>query len=209
MKIIDISMAIRPDMPVYKNLAGKRPAIEVISDFNTGDIYESRITMDMHTGTHMDAPRHMIADGGTIGNAALEKHIAKCTVIDLTHISGGITASELMPCTIPSGYFVLLKTRNSFVDRFDESFVFLEEGGAKLLKEKGVIGVGIDSLGIERNQPGHPTHKLLLGSGITILEGLRLRHVAEGEYTLIALPLKIEGAEASPVRAVLLDGFGS
>lgn len=207
MNIIDISMGIYPDMQVYKNLTDKRPVIRVTRDFSIGSTYESCITMDMHTGTHIDAPRHMSAEGGTIGSVPLQKFIAKCVVIDLSRFSGGITASELMACNIPTGYFVLLKTKNSVSNKFEDSFVYLEESGARFLKEKGIIGVGIDSLGIERSQPGHPTHKLLLDSGITILEGLRLKHVEEGEYTLIALPLKINEAEASPARAILLDGF--
>ena len=74
--------------------------------------------------------------------------------------------------------------------------------------ETGIIGVGIDSLGIERSQPGHETHKTLLGNSIMILEGLRLKEVVEGKYILIAAPLNIPGVEASPVRAFLMDrGF--
>ena len=84
-------------------------------------------------------------------------------------------------------------------------FIYLAESGARYLVDKGVRGVGIDALGIERNQLGHPTHKLLLANGIYILEGLRLKEVKEGSYTLIAAPLNIIGVEASPVRALLLD----
>ena len=71
--------------------------------------------------------------------------------------------------------------------------------------DKGVIGAGIDSLGIERNQPNHETHKTLLSNKIMILEGLRLKHVEEGPYLLIAAPLNIPGVEASPVRAFLIE----
>ena len=68
-----------------------------------------------------------------------------------------------------------------------------------------MAGVGIDSLGIERDQPGHPTHRILFSAGILILEGLRLEHVPAGEYLMVAAPLKITQAEAAPVRAVLLQ----
>ena len=72
------------------------------------------------------------------------------------------------------------------------------------MRDQGAIGVGIDALGIERNQPGHPTHKILLGAGIVILEGLRLKGVPEGDYFLAAPPLKLNGYEAAPVRAALI-----
>ena len=74
-----------------------------------------------------------------------------------------------------------------------------------ILASRKIKGVGIDSLGIERNQPDHATHKILLGNGIHILEGLRLKNVKEGEYTLIAAPLNIKNVEASPVRALLVE----
>ena len=75
-----------------------------------------------------------------------------------------------------------------------------------LFKGKEIKGVGIDALGIERNQT--PTHKLLLGAGIIIIEGLRLKDVPEGEYFLIALPLKIKDVEAAPTRAILVEKGG-
>lgn len=90
------------------------------------------------------------------------------------------------------------------VEDFDFEFVYLDKSGALYLKEKEIVGVGIDALGIERSQPDHETHKILLEAGIVILEGLRLKDVEEGEYFLYAAPLKIKGAEAAPTRAVLI-----
>lgn len=69
-------------------------------------------------------------------------------------------------------------------------------------------GVGIDSLGIERSQEGHPTHKTLFNNSIIIVEGLRLKEVVEGEYFMVIAPLKLEGTDGSPARALLIDGFG-
>jgi arylformamidase len=96
-----------------------------------------------------------------------------------------------------------LKTKNSYNDYFDFRFVFLDRSGAEYLRDVGVIGVGIDCLGIERDQPDHDTHKALLPSEIIILEGLRLKDIEEGSYILSALPLKILNGDGSPVRAVL------
>ncbi|SFQ94798.1 cyclase family protein [Desulfoscipio geothermicus] len=205
MKIYDISMTIHPEMPVYKNKAEKRPVLTFISDFTTTNSCESRIQMDMHTGTHVDAPLHMLPGGGTIENIDLRKVVTCCKVLDLTGAAEKITRSDLAVKDIEPGDFVLMKTRNSFVDRFDFEFVYLDKDGAAYLRDRGVAGVGIDALGIERNQPGHDSHKILFAAGIIVLEGLRLGEVEEGRYFLCALPLKIQGAESAPARAVLVE----
>lgn len=202
MKIYDISMEIHENMTVYKNKEEKRPQNTIT--VQKGDVTESRICMDMHTGAHIDAPLHMINGGDTIENLDLSKVITRCKVFDFTHISDKITREDLKDKNIEKGDFVIFKTRNSFREDFDFQFVYLEKSGAEFLKEKGVVGVGIDALGIERDQPEHETHKILLGAGVVILEGLRLKEVEEGEYFLFAAPLKIKGAEAAPTRAVLI-----
>ena len=202
MKIYDISMEIHENMTVYKNKQEKRPQHTIT--VQQGDVTESRICMDMHTGAHIDAPLHMINGGDTIENLDLSKVITRCKVFDFTHISDKITREDLKDKNIEKGDFVIFKTRNSFREDFDFQFVYLEKSGAEFLKEKGVVGVGIDALGIERDQPEHETHKILLGAGVVILEGLRLKEVEEGEYFLFAAPLKIKGAEAAPTRAVLI-----
>ena len=206
MRIYDISMTITPDMPVYKGREEKRPHMSTDSDFVTGTAYETRINMNLHTGTHIDAPLHFVEGGGTIDDMPLEKMVCKCRVIDVTHVAEGISAKDLEGKTIEAGDFVLLKSRNSLEDILEGDFVYLDNTGAQYLKAKGIAGVGSDALGIERAQPHHETHKALLGSGIVILEGLRLADVPEGEYLLIALPVKIQ-AEAAPVRAILVSGL--
>lgn len=205
MKVYDISMSIHHGMPVYKNKDEKRPIIQVMQDFSTGSSYGSRISMDMHTGTHIDAPLHMIENGSTMDEFNIEKVVTECKVIDLTEVKDKITEKDFNNKEINEGDFILLKTRNSFEEDFDFNFVFLDESGATYLKQRGIKGVGIDSLGIERSQKGHETHKILLGDGITIIEGLRLKEVNEGKYLLFALPLKIMGVEAAPARAILIE----
>ncbi|MEN1760428.1 cyclase family protein [Anoxynatronum sibiricum] len=203
--IIDISMEISENMMVYKNREENKPRIQVTRDFTASEAYETTVTLGMHTGTHLDMPLHMIPGGETLNDLRLEQVVTPCQVVDLTEAAGGITQQDLEKKEISSGKFVLLKTRNSFHETFDFEFVYLERSGAAYLKELGVTGVGIDSLGIERDQPDRMTHKTLLGNGILILEGLRLAAVPPGDYLLVAVPLKIKGAEASPVRALLLE----
>lgn len=204
MKILDISMPITRDMNVYKDYDAKRPVITVVSDFSTGSAYETKLEMNLHTGTHIDMPRHMLENGETIENINLEKVFTKCKVFDLTGVEDRISKEHLFGKNISEGDFILLKTKNSLVANPGKAFIYLDRTGAEYLAGKKVCGVGIDALGIERDQPGHETHKQLLSTGAVILEGLLLRDIEEGEYFLVALPLNVSGAEAGPVRAVLL-----
>lgn len=203
--IIDISMEISEEMMVYKNRKENRPKIEVTRDFEKSDAYETTMTIGMHTGTHMDRPLHMIKGGKTLDSLDLQQVVVNCQVLDLTEVKGGITKKDLEKKRILRDHFILLKTQNSFEEDFNFSFVFLAVSGAEFLQEQGVIGVGIDALGIERDQPDKSTHKTLLGNDIVIIEGLRLAKAEEGDYLLIAAPLKIKGAEASPTRAMLVE----
>lgn len=204
MKIYDISMTIKEDMQVYKNKPEKKPVFQNTANHNIGTSYETKITMDLHTGTHIDAPLHMVKDGPTMEMYNIENYVTKAKVFDLTEIEEKITKADLTQFEISEGDFILFKTRNSFSEEFDFNFIYLDKTGAEYLKEKGIIGVGTDGLGIERAQPNHETHKILLNNNIMIIEGLRLKEIFPGEYTLIALPLKILTTEASPARAILI-----
>lgn len=203
-KIYDISMSIHENMSVYKNKEEKKPLITVNKTHDNSSSYESKISMDMHTGTHIDAPLHMLKNGQTMEIYRVEDFITKCKVFDFTHLSNSISKTDLETKNIEENDFILLKTKNSFSESFEDNFIYLDKTGALYLKEKKIKGVGIDALGIERAQPEHETHKYLLESSIMIVEGLRLKHIKEGEYLLINLPLKINNVEAAPSRAILI-----
>ncbi|HEX7055783.1 MAG TPA: cyclase family protein [Bacilli bacterium] len=197
-------MTISPGMQVYKNKEEKRPVIQVMQDFSTASAYETRISMDAHTGTHLDAPLHMIAGGETIETIALEQLVGPARVLDLTEVSESIGREHLKRFAIQKDEWILCKTRNSFSEDFDFQFVYLNADGADYLAEIGVRGVGTDGLGIERAQPEHETHKTLMRRNILIVEGLRLKDVPAGNYFLVVAPLKLTGIEAAPARAFLL-----
>ena len=206
MKIIDISMPIHNNMTVYKNNSEKRPTIEVVRDFENGSgAHESKIGLELHTGTHMDAPLHMIEGGQDSSFFNIQDMVVPCKVMDFTDVTDGITEKDLIGRDINAGDYIILKTKNSSEDFFNPSFIYLKESGAKYLAKIRIKGIGTDFLGIERSQADHETHKVLLRNGIYILEGLRLKEVPEGNYTLIAAPLNIIGVEASPVRALLIS----
>lgn len=208
MKIFDISWPLKVGMTEYKN----RTTFTVRSEKNVPEhgVGESTLTMHMHTGTHIDAPAHFIANGQGVESVALSSLVGKCRVLDCTEVTEKITAYDLEHHALKAGEIVLLKTNNSFCEAttsFDPNFVYLDQSAAQLLAEKKIKTLGFDYLGIERNQPFHPTHKLLLQHDIAIIEGLRLAHIASGAYFLCCLPLALEGADAAPARAILFQDF--
>jgi len=217
MLLHDISSTIAPDMPVYKNRDEKRPRFTVSRDHISGTIHEGRLDFDLHSGTHIDLPLHVLPQGETSDTWNSKHVLTRCRVLDFSSLGADrIRAGDLQQKEdegrLPEGkpFFeadstVLLKTANSARQHFDFSFVFLEKSGAEYLAQKNIAGVGIDALGIEREQEGHPTHQVLLRKGIWILEGLLLSAVAEGNYILALMPLKIAGVEALPARAFLLE----
>jgi len=203
-KLYDISMTIEPGMQVYKNKEEKKPTIVNTVNFQTGKVYESRLSLDSHCGTHIDAPLHMIEGGATIDTIPLERLMGPARVLDLTHVEGGVGREHLEPFALQAGEWVLMKTRNSFSEEFDFDFVYLDASGAAYAKEAGVRGIGTDGLGIERAQPDYATHRTLLSANIHVIEGLRLKDVPAGTYFFIAAPLKLSGIDAAPARAFLI-----
>ncbi len=201
--IIDISSEISSEMIVYKNKKEKKPAIKIVRKLSQGAV-ESRISLDSHTGTHVDAPKHMLANGRGIEVYHLGAFVGPCRVVECTKLKSAITVDDVRKIKPVKGERILFKTKNSFDSTFNKNFVYLEAKAAKLLADKGVALVGIDALGIERGDKTHSTHKHLLGKNIPIVEGLNLKKVKPGKYFLCVLPLKIKDIDGSPARAVLI-----
>lgn len=204
MKIYDLSPEISESMAVYKNKPEKRPKITRTRTLKEG-ANESRIGVDGHTGSHVDAPYHVLHDGKTIEKIPLDKFMGKAVVLDFTKVKDSITKNDLKNKKIQKNGIILLKTKNKADMAFNPDFVYLDKSGAAYLASKKIKAVGIDNLGIERSQPKHETHKILLKSNIPVFEGLDLSKVKEGKYYFHGLPLKIRKGDASPVRAVLVN----
>ncbi|MFC4183186.1 cyclase family protein [Saccharococcus thermophilus] len=200
MKFYDVTAPIFEGMPVYKNKTEKQPKLtSVTNDYVT----ESRIDMDVHTGTHIDAPLHMVKGGDTFETISLDRLVGPCKLFDLTHVNDKITKDDIAALDIQENDFVLFKTKNSLEDAFNFEFIYVAEDAARYLADQKVRGVGIDALGIERSQQGHPTHKTLFSAGVIVIEGLRLKDVPEGSYFMVAAPLKLVGTDAAPARVLL------
>jgi arylformamidase len=160
----------------------------------------------VHTGTHVDAPVHFLADGAGVDALPLDQLLGEARVVDVGEASS-IGAAELRTIDPRAGERLLFKTRNSArgwkTDRFLPDFVYLSREGAALLAERRVRTVGIDYLSIAGMHEGVPTHRALLEQGICIIEGLDLSPVEPGSYELVCLPLRLAGADGAPARVLL------
>lgn len=204
-KYYDVTMVISPEMMVYKDRAAKRPIFSEAGSIDRGDsTNETNVSFNVHTGTHMDFPRHVSNRGKTSSTFAFDAFFKReVIVVDLTNLKKMITADDLKPFPIQPGDFLLFKTTNSKDVTFNTKFVYVSEDAARYLLAKKVSGVGLDALGIERDQPGHPTHHLLLDNGIHIVEGLALKKVPSGRYIMYALPLKLTNVDGLPLSIIL------
>lgn len=205
MQIFDISWPISNQMTTYKNKADV--LIEANRTWQTHHSRESKLTCGVHTGTHVDAPAHFIEHGKTVDQIDLAKLIGPCQIFDLTHLQDRITAHDLEQLDFTDCNRALFKTKNSLDDRsglFNPNFIYLDQTAAKYLANQKLNTIGVDGLGVERNQPGHETHKILFENDILIIEGLCLAQVEPGAYELICLPLALTGVDGAPARAILI-----
>jgi arylformamidase len=184
----------------------RREQVSAIRDGSAFDL--SLLRMSAHAGTHIDAPAHFIPGGRAIDQYAAGDFIFPAHVISIESTES-IRAAELAVVAIRPGDAVLFKTENSRSGRcrsgtYSQDYVFLSEEAMELLVKKKAGLAGFDYISADRHDAAdYPVHRELLRNNILLLEGIDLGKVPEGEYTLWCLPLKIAGAEASPVRAVL------
>lgn len=205
MRYFDVSMAIHEEMQVYKNKAEKKPILTHITQLEPHFTSETVLNFNLHSGTHMDFPRHMIEDGFVSSDFNPMSFCRPVKVFDLTHIQDAIKEKDLALLDIQQHDMIFFKTKNSLSETFDFEFVYLDLSGAAYLASKNIYAVGIDALGIERLDPMHQTHQILMSKNIWIIEGLRLKDVTEKQYQCLALPLYVLGADALPLRVILHD----
>ncbi|NIM93977.1 MAG: cyclase family protein [Anaerolineales bacterium] len=207
MRFYDISLAISPQLPTWPG----DPPIEVEKFRKMGSgssSNSSRLTCSVHTGTHVDAPIHFVKDGSGVDSLPLNILIGRAYVVDLPKATV-LDAATLEEAGIPPRTRrVLFKTKNSSLwaegeNEFIEDYVAVDASGAEWLVRKGFQLVGVDYLSVGSFKEGAKPHRLLLGAGMVILEGINLSGVRKGRYTLYCLPLKIIGCDGAPARALL------
>lgn len=206
-RIYDISVPIRSGGLVYPG----NPEIEITLQqavAKGAGANVSFIRFGSHTGTHADAARHFFDDGQTVDSIPLERLIGPAILLGFPDDLRAVTAADLRKHDLKGHTRVLLRTRDSALlsqKEFVRDYTYLAPDGAQYLVDNGVELVGIDYLSIEQFHSGHhKTHRTLLERSVVILEGLDLSVPAPGEYELICLPLRIEGCDGAPARAVLI-----
>lgn len=202
--LIDISPVIRPSIAVWPGDVGFSRSVAL--DLDSGDnLTLSSITSTVHVGAHTDAPSHYGRGAPDIASRDLDRYYGPCQVIDVAvargerltpaHLDGPIQAPRIL---FRTGTF-------PDPDRFNSDFASLSPALIDHLADQGVVLVGIDTPSVDLfDDKVLLSHTAILRRDLGILEGVVLDHVDPGLYTLIALPLKLAGCDASPVRAALL-----
>ncbi len=167
----------------------------------------SALNMSVHSGTHIDAPFHFVADGNTIDQLPLERFIGPALVYAV-EAERYITKEYVAGIRLDGATRVLFKTKNSALLRkqeYDPDFVAFSVEAAQSLVELGVELVGLDYLSVAHADEQVPVHRAFLDHGVVLLEGIDLSEVAPGRYELMCLPIPLGDSDGAPCRAVLRD----
>jgi arylformamidase len=204
MKWIDITLPMSTEYPPWPGLMPFN--IGSHTKMEDGEVYNAtHIEMNSHFGTHIDAPLHFLADGGPIDELSLDYLIGPCRVFELVGPQV-IGEKDLAGLDFSGVERVLFKTNNKKIlhdSEFHKDYVGIDASAARYLVEKNVKVVGIDYYSVSTWEEAVEAHQILLKEKVVLLEAVDLTHVEEGPYHLIALPMKVKGAEAAAARIVL------
>jgi len=206
MKIIDLTHEIKEGMPVYPGT--EAPVLKQANTIAEHGFAEKLITMVSHTGTHMDAPAHVLEDGKNLSQIDLNDLFGKGCLIDLREISGKITVDKLKP------YENALKSAKIAVffsgwdkywgdEKYFEDFPVMDEAAAKFLVTTGVRGVASDMISIDTvDSVNLDIHRILFAAGMFSCENLKgLEQLAGKDFEIGIFPLNIADGDGAPVRA--------
>lgn len=207
--IIDLTHTITPDMPMFPG--SPQPAMAPSATLTRNGFRETLLQLASHTGTHMDAPSHLLRNGFPLDVLPISQFCGRAVVLDVSDVpEGGIitverlrTRSEDLICAD----FALLYTgweEKWGTDGYYGAFPVPDAAAARYLVSCGLKGVGTDALSVDTlNDSELLTHKALLGGGLVIVENLCLKKIAgRTDVMFFALPLKYENADGAPVRAI-------
>jgi len=175
------------------------PKRELLSSMAAGDLYDlTAFSMCAHNGTHIDAPRHFIADGKTVDAIALDKTVGLCYVASYEGLVTKEDAQKILEKAVTAN-------RDAVKRILIKGNATLSYEGAEVFRNAGIFLFGNESQTVGPEDAPMAVHKLLLSADTVLLEGVRLTAVHEGVYFLFAAPLLLGGAEGAPCRAVLIS----
>jgi arylformamidase len=205
-RIYDISQILRPEMPVWP---GDTPfSLTATWEIASGAaVNVSRLVLSTHSGAHADAPRHYLPDGEDSATSDLSVYIGPALVADLRSAGDVIRPCHLKTLPLETCQRLLLRTYETFPhQQWTSAFTSVDADAIEFLAGRGIRLIGIDSPSLDpETSRSMDAHHAVARSGMRIIEGIVLDHVPPGLYELIALPLRISGADASPVRAILRE----
>ncbi len=209
MKIIDLSHPLVPSMPVYPGT--EPPEFTDVYTYGTDGFLEKKITFYSHAGTHLDAPAHLFPGGKTLDAYPVDQFAGPAVVLRLTGTEGRIAVADLLPYEeeLSRAAYVLLYTGWSHKwgsPAYFSSYPVLSPAAAGWLARFPLRGIGTDTPSLDAvGARGLPVHNIFLAKEILIVENLtRLDRIDGGRPLFCCFPLKMEGAEGSPVRAVAI-----
>jgi arylformamidase len=204
-KIFDITRPITASLAVWP---GDIPfSAQVALDMRRGDsVNLTTLTLSSHTGTHADAPYHFVVDGPTVDRVPLAAYVGPATLATVQKTEGPLTPADFPNLDWSRVERLLIHSTASAkpLTEFPAAIVYPSPELADWLGQHKVVLFGSDAPSMDEvNSKSLPGHHALRRNGVAILEGLLLADVPDGEYELIALPLKLQGIDGSPVRAIL------
>ncbi|WP_291842409.1 arylformamidase [Maricaulis sp.] len=205
-KLWDISQTLRPDLPVWPG----DTAFSCETVWTIGPdcpVKVSRLTLSTHSGAHADAPSHYDPAGVDIAGAGLDVYVGTCVLVTASGTGPHVRPDDLDWSAIEGETRVLIRTCKTFPhDAWDSDFRALHADTIDRLAACGCRLIGVDAASLDpETSKSMDAHHAVRRHDMRILEGLVLDGVPDGPYELIALPLKIAGADAAPVRAVLRE----
>lgn len=213
MTVLDFTHPLSAGIPLFPGTPC--PELAPLASMEMQQFRETRLAITSHTGTHMDAPAHLLPQGRTLDRYPVSAFVGPALAVDCTQAeAGGVISLEQLKQAPLTGQadFILLRTGWDRYwpdpDRYERGFPYLEPRAAQWLASLGLKGVGIDTLSVDPVESASlPAHRALLDSGLVILENLTgLASAGAEPFTLCALPLSFSGADGAPVRAVGLLG---
>jgi arylformamidase len=203
MTLIDISPALRPTTAVWPgDVALSRSVAMSFAQGHHLDL--SSVQTTVHIGAHADAPSHYRPDGAPIDARPLDRYYGPCQVVRVDVARGERVLPRHLPGPVTAPRVLFATGTFPDPDAFTTDFAALSPELLDALAAQGVVLVGLDTPSVDPfDSKALESHQALARHDMAVLEGLVLSHVEPGRYTLIALPLRLEGADASPVRAAL------